>query len=215
MADPRLTHRCPSCGHEHECAPPPAREDRRALPWTASGKLRRARVAPGHGVGVALRIDDVIEVPKVAAARKALAEHDAARCGRHIESGMVDEDGPIPGCDCERHAGHDGDCYGAPDEAQWEHLRTVLATLDEWRMLPYAKLLRGWEPSPGDEAQQMQVLVSARGGRLASVYTACDPDDGWGWMVRGVNYFSQHAPTEAEAKAAAEARLAKRGWMWP
>lgn len=166
----------------------------------------------------------------VAALREAIAEHDLPRCGKFIESGMCDEDGPIPGCDCERHIGHDGDCYGAPDDPPgWDILRGVLAatgpaTLDDVRAwlaarglrIDESKILAEWREVHDGDYPGYHVLYSARGGGLASYYHygRDGKEPCWSWMVRGINGFGQRVATEAEARAAVEARLAERGWRW-
>ena len=63
-------------------------------------------------------------------AREALADHLLPRCNVDMPGGQ-DEDGPIPGCPCDRHIDHDGEHYAPEDGPTWEHLRDALARVDE------------------------------------------------------------------------------------
>ena len=69
------------------------------------------------------------------------------------------------------------------------------------------RLLGAWRPNG-----RTHRIYSAAGGLLGSVGPW---ESGWCWVARGINGFGQVAPTVAEAKAAVEVALARRGWRWP
>lgn len=122
--------------------------------------------------------DTPTDPPDVHAAREALADFDAPRCGAYIESTMHDEDGPIPGCDCARHAGHDGDCYGAPDEPQWGRLRATLAHLDTLTTRLHAANARWLWTLAADRSSAILAHRSPGATGFAQVATALPRGDG-------------------------------------
>jgi hypothetical protein len=71
----------------------------------------------------------VADSPKIAAARTALAEYDAPRCGRSLSDDDHDA------FRCTEPVGHAGGCAlsltGVNDQSLAEHLRAALAALDE------------------------------------------------------------------------------------
>ena len=81
-------------------------------------------------------------------AREALADHLLPRCGVDMPGGQ-DEDGPIPGCPCDRHIDHDGEHYAPEDGPTWEHLRDALARVDELEQArAEAALLSAYSAAP-------------------------------------------------------------------